>query len=155
MTLDGTASRIERRAQGKALRKKCSRTAQGEWKPRSKSDDIIKFLEESDADRIVGLIPLKYRRMSVSPFTFFRGAAIIQARDLANASVSGITVQACGDCYLLNFAGYASPERKLVFDYSAAYADQAERDFEMFLAAIRSGRLPKEPAKDSDLEFVV
>ena len=54
--------------------------------------------------------------MSVSPFTFFRGTAIIQARDLANSRVSGITVQACGDCHLANFGGFASPERVLVFD---------------------------------------
>jgi uncharacterized protein (DUF2252 family) len=54
--------------------------------------------------------------MSVSPFTFFRGAAIIQARDLVNAPMSGITVQACGDCHLANFGGFASPERVLVFD---------------------------------------
>ena len=74
------------------------------------------FLEESDADRIPGLIPVKYQRMAVSPFTFFRGAAILQARDLANAPVSGITVQACGDCHLANFGGFASPERVLVFD---------------------------------------
>ena len=52
----------------------------------------------------------------MSPFTFFRGAAIVQARDLANAPVSGITVQACGDCHLANFGGFASPERVLVFD---------------------------------------
>jgi uncharacterized protein (DUF2252 family) len=116
MKVDATRSRIERRALGKALRRQCSRVAQGEWKPRSDSEDIVTLLEESDADRIQGLIPLKYQRMSVSPFTFFRGAAIIQARDLASTSVSGITVQACGDCHLLNFGGYASPERKLVFD---------------------------------------
>jgi uncharacterized protein (DUF2252 family) len=54
--------------------------------------------------------------MAVSPFTFFRGAAILQARDLASAPVSGITVQACGDCHLANFGGYASPERELIFD---------------------------------------
>jgi len=71
---------------------------------------------ESDADRIAGLIPVKYQRMGVSPFTFFRGAAILQARDLADAPVSGITVQACGDCHLANFGGFASPERVLVFD---------------------------------------
>jgi uncharacterized protein (DUF2252 family) len=109
-------TRAERREQGKALREKCPRTSQGEWKLRSKSQDIIKLLEESDADRIPGLIPLKYQRMSVSPFTFFRGSAIIQARDLANDNVSGITVQACGDCHLANFGGFASPERKFVFD---------------------------------------
>src|SRR5271165_4891181 len=75
-------SRIERRKQGKALREKCPRTSQAEWEPRKKSQDIVKLLEESDEDRIAGLIPVKYQRMSVSPFTFFRGAAILQARDL-------------------------------------------------------------------------
>src|ERR1022692_130048 len=110
------SSKAERRKQGKALREKCPRTAQAEWKPRSKSQDIIKLLEESDADRIAGLIPVKYQRMYVSAFTFFRGTAIIQARDLASAPVSGITVQACGDCHLANFGGFASPERVLVFD---------------------------------------
>src|SRR5271167_3898091 len=109
-------SRIERRKQGKALREKCPRTSQAEWEPRKKSQDIVKLLEESDEDRIAGLIPVKYQRMAVSPFTFFRGAAILQARDLANAPVSGITVQACGDCHLANFGGFASPERALVFD---------------------------------------
>ncbi len=109
-------SKAERRKQGKALREKCPRASQAEWKPRSKSQDIVKLLEESDADRIPGLIPVKYQRMAVSPFTFYRGAAIIQARDLANALVSGITVQACGDCHLANFGGFASPERVLVFD---------------------------------------
>jgi len=109
-------SKAERRKQGKALREKCPRSSQGEWKPRFESQDIIKLLKESDADRIPGLIPLKYQRMSVSPFTFFRGSAIIQARDLANANVSGIAVQACGDCHLANFGAFASPERKLVFD---------------------------------------
>jgi uncharacterized protein (DUF2252 family) len=109
-------SRAERRKQGKALREKCPRASQGEWQPRSKSQDIIKLLEESDADRIPGLIPVRYQRMSVSPFTFFRGSAIIQARDLANANVSGINVQACGDCHLANFGAFASPERKFIFD---------------------------------------
>jgi uncharacterized protein (DUF2252 family) len=109
-------SKTERRKRGKALREKCPRTSQAEWKPRSKSQDIIKLLEESDVDRIPGLISVKYQRMAVSPFTFFRGAAIIQARDLANAPVSGITLQACGDCHLANFGGFASPERVLVFD---------------------------------------
>jgi uncharacterized protein (DUF2252 family) len=111
-----TLSKIERRKQGKALREKCPRSSQSEWKPRSRSQDIVKLLGESDADRIPGLIPVKYQRMSESPFKFFRGAAIIQARDLANSRVSGIIVQACGDCHLMNFGGFASPERALVFD---------------------------------------
>ena len=110
------SSKVERRKQGKALREKHPRTAQAVWRPRSKSQDIVKLLKESDVDRIAGLLPVKYQRMAVSPFTFFRGAAIIQARDLAHAPVSGITVQACGDCHLANFGGFASPERALVFD---------------------------------------
>jgi uncharacterized protein (DUF2252 family) len=116
MKSDNRPSRAERRANGKALREKCPRTSQGEWKPRARSQDIVSLLEESDADRIKGLIPLKYQRMAVSPFTFFRGSAIIQARDLATTNVSGIIVQACGDCHLANFGGFASPERRLVFD---------------------------------------
>ena len=59
-------SRIERRKQGKALREKCPRTSQAEWKPRSKSQDIVELLKESDEDRIAGLIPVKYQRMGVS-----------------------------------------------------------------------------------------
>jgi uncharacterized protein (DUF2252 family) len=116
MEPSATSSKLESRQQGKALREKCPRTSQAEWKPRSKSIDIVKLLEESDADRIAGLIPVKYQRMAVSPFTFFRGTAILQARDLADAPVSGIMVQACGDCHLANFGGFASPERVLVFD---------------------------------------
>ena len=116
MKSDNRPSRAERRANGKALREKCPRTSLGEWKLRAKSQDIVALLEESDADRIKGLIPLKYQRMAVSPFTFFRGSAIIQARDLATTNVSGIIVQACGDCHLANFGGFASPERRLVFD---------------------------------------
>jgi len=110
------SSRIEKRKQGKALREKCPRSAHAEWKPRPKSLDPIKWLEESDIDRIPALIPVKYQRMAESAFKFFRGAAIIQARDLASARVSGITVHACGDCHLLNFGGFASPERTLIFD---------------------------------------
>jgi hypothetical protein len=68
MKSDVPSSKVQRRKQGKALREKCPRTVHAEWKPRSKSQDIIKLLEESDADRIAGLIPVKYQRMSVSPF---------------------------------------------------------------------------------------
>jgi uncharacterized protein (DUF2252 family) len=116
--LDATTafSRSEKREQGKALRDKCPRSSQKEWNARAKSQDPIKLLEESDTDRIPGLIAEKYQRMAASPFAFFRGAAIIQARDLANARVSGITVHACGDCHLMNFGGFASPERTLIFD---------------------------------------
>jgi uncharacterized protein (DUF2252 family) len=116
MKTASASSRSERRKQGKLLREKCPRTSQAEWKPRAKSHDIVTLLEESDTGRIPGLIPVKYQRMSVSPFTFFRGAAILQARDLRSTPVSGISVQVCRECHLANFGGFASPERALVFD---------------------------------------
>ncbi len=109
-------SRVEKRKQGKALREKCPRTSIADWKRRSKSLDPIKLIQGTDVDRIPGLIPLRHERMSESPFKFIRGAAIIQARGLANSAVSGTTVQACGDCHLMNFGAFATPERALVFD---------------------------------------
>ena len=109
-------SKAERRQQGRLLRQKCSRALHSQWKPRGRSHDPIELLEKSNADRIPGLIPVRYGRMSQSPFAFFRGTAVIQARDLAASPVSGIIVQACGDCHLMNFGGFATPERSLAFD---------------------------------------
>ena len=109
-------NREEKFKQGKSLREKCPRIKHSEWNPSLRSWDPIKLLEESNIDRIPGLVAIRYQRMSESPFKFFRGSAIIQARDLVNSPVSGITVQLCGDCHLLNFGGFATPERSLVFD---------------------------------------
>jgi uncharacterized protein (DUF2252 family) len=149
-------SRLDRRKRGKALREKCPRTAQSEWKSRGRSHDPIKWLEESDKDRIAGLIPVKYQRMAESPFKFFRGAAIIQARDLAKARVSGITTQACGDCHLLNFGGFASPERTLVFDindfdetFSGPWEWDMKRLGASLVLAARDRRFPKSVADDA------
>jgi uncharacterized protein (DUF2252 family) len=104
----------ERLEQGRLLRAKCPRSAHAEWKPRS--GDPVTFLEESDIGRVEALIPVRYGRMAQSLFTFFRGTAIIQARDLAVTPASGISVQLCGDCHMLNFGGWATPERSLAFD---------------------------------------
>ncbi len=106
----------ERRKQGKALREKCPRSSHAEWNPQPRPQTVADLLEESNADRIPGLIAIRYGRMAQTPFTFFRGSAIIQARDLINSPNSGITVQACGDCHLMNFGGFATPERNLAFD---------------------------------------
>jgi len=78
--------------------------------------DPIALLEISSAGRVAGLVPLRYGRMLESPFAFFRGSAIIQAHDLAGTPNSGIIIQIAGDCHLSNFGGFASPERKLLFD---------------------------------------
>ena len=106
----------ERRATGKALRDKCTRVAHATWKPRAKRSDPTALLIESSKGRMPQLVPIRYGRMMQSPFAFYRGAAAIMAADLLHTPVSGIRVQVCGDCHLLNFGGYATPERNLAFD---------------------------------------
>jgi len=78
--------------------------------------DPVELLKINSADRVERLVPLRYGRMLASPFAFYRGSAILQAHDLAGTQDSGILVQVCGDCHLCNFGGFATPERKLLFD---------------------------------------
>src|SRR5262245_25874054 len=109
-------TRKERRAAGKTLRDKCAKDAHAAWKLHPKRRDPIDLLIESSAGRMQQLVPIRYGRMMQSPFAFYRGAAAIMAADLAHTPVSGIPVQACGDCHLLNFGGFARPERNIAFD---------------------------------------
>jgi len=102
-------------AAGKALREKLPRASHGEWKRRDHRDPI-QTLRASDKGRLQDLLPIRYGRMLASPFAFFRGSAAVMAADLAATPVTGIRVQACGDCHLLNFGGFATPERNIVFD---------------------------------------
>lgn len=106
----------ERRADGKALREIAPRDVQGHWKPGKDRRDPIDLLTESNIGRLPDLIPIRYGRMMASPFAFYRGSACVMASDLAAAPVSGITVQACGDAHLSNFGGFATPERRVIFD---------------------------------------
>ncbi|HXW20387.1 MAG TPA: DUF2252 family protein, partial [Roseiarcus sp.] len=106
----------ERRAEGKALRETVARSMHAGWKPRSDRRDPIELLNESNLGRIPPLVPIRFGRMMQSPFTFFRGAACVMAADLAATAKSGLRVQACGDAHLLNFGGFATPERNIVFD---------------------------------------
>jgi uncharacterized protein (DUF2252 family) len=105
----------ERAAMGKAARKIAPRTAHGEWAPVAERRDPVELLEEQAASRVPELVPIRYGRMLVSPFTFFRGAAYPMAADLAGAPRSGLEVQLCGDAHLSNFGGFAAPDRRLVF----------------------------------------
>jgi uncharacterized protein (DUF2252 family) len=104
-----------RSAAGRALRGKTPRSAHAEFVA-SKGRDVIAMLQESDQGRVPALIPIRYGRMLHSPFSFLRGAAAIMAYDLARTPTSGIRVQAGGDAHLMNFGGFATPERHLVFD---------------------------------------
>ena len=106
----------DRRAQGKALRDAVPRESQAGWKTPKDRRDPIELLLESNKDRMAELIPIRFGRMMQSPFTFYRGAAAIMAADLATTARSGLIVQACGDAHLLNFGGFATPERQIVFD---------------------------------------
>jgi len=105
-----------RTAAGKDARRQAPRSSHGGWEPAPDRPDPIALLERQAASRVPELVPIRYGRMSVSPFAFFRGAAAIMAADLAGTSASGIRVQLCGDAHLSNFGGFASPERDLVFD---------------------------------------
>jgi uncharacterized protein (DUF2252 family) len=106
----------ERVARGKAARAKAPRSSQADFAPPSDRDDPLEVLERQASTRVPELVPIRYGRMLVSPFTFYRGAAMIMAGDLASTPRSGLTVQCCGDAHLSNFGVFASPERALVFD---------------------------------------
>lgn len=110
------ASRDERVEAGKALRDKVPRTAQAIWKRPADRPDPVAILQASDPDRLPELVPIRYGRMLQSPFAFYRGAAAVMAGDLARMPSTGLRVQACGDCHLSNFGGFASPERNILFD---------------------------------------
>ena len=107
----------ERRRAGKALRVKTPRQAHGAVIiGTQKNRDVVALIKAQNEDRLENLVPVRHGRMSQSAFAFFRGTAGVQAHDLAGTPQSGIIVQACGDCHLMNFGGFATPERNLTFD---------------------------------------
>ena len=106
----------ERRFEGKALREVAPREDHGNWKPARNRRDPVDILNESNEGRLPDLIPIRFGRMMQSPFTFYRGSAAVMAADLATTKSPGIRVQACGDAHLSNFGGFATPERRIIFD---------------------------------------
>src|SRR3954454_15666264 len=106
----------ERVARGKAARDEVPRSSHGRWLPSDGRPDPVGLLEEQAGSRVPELVPIRYGRMLVSPLTFYRGAALIMAADLATTPRSGLNAQICGDAHLSNFGVFASPERQLMFD---------------------------------------
>jgi uncharacterized protein (DUF2252 family) len=106
----------ERALRGRTVRERVRRTAHGHWVPAADRPDPVKLLLQQEATRLPDLVPLRHERMSLSPFAFYRGAAIIFAADMAPVPRTGLEVQVCGDAHLANFGGYAAPDRSLVFD---------------------------------------
>jgi uncharacterized protein (DUF2252 family) len=109
-------SATERAARGRAARKEAPRSSHAGFDPAPRRTDPIKLLERQASTRVPELVPVRYGRMLVSPLTFYRGAAVIMANDLARTPRSGLTVQCCGDAHLSNFGVFGTPERQLVFD---------------------------------------
>jgi hypothetical protein len=105
----------ERAARGKAARGEVPRRVHGEWEPSPHRPDPVDLLEEQAATRVPELVPIRYGRMLVSPFTFYRGAAALMASDLAGGPRTGLHTQLCGDAHLSNFGAFAAPDRQLVF----------------------------------------
>ncbi|MFD4323255.1 DUF2252 domain-containing protein [Nocardioides sp. NPDC058538] len=106
----------ERASSGRGTRAKVPRSVHGEWQPAPDRADPVGLLEEQGSSRVQELVPLRYGRMLVDPFTFFRGSAYLMASDLASAPRTDLTVQLCGDAHLSNFGSFAAPDRRLVFD---------------------------------------
>jgi uncharacterized protein (DUF2252 family) len=106
----------EPRFKGKALREVSPREDHGHWTPGKDRPDPVDILNESNEGRLPDLIPVRFGRMMQSPFTFYRGSAAVMAADLATTKSPGIRVQACGDAHLSNFGGFATPERRIIFD---------------------------------------
>jgi uncharacterized protein (DUF2252 family) len=140
----------ERIAVGRAAREKVSRKSHGEWAPAADRPDPITFIEEQATTRVPDLVPLRHGRMSSSAFAFYRGAALIQAADLATMPDSGLTVQLCGDAHLSNFGVFTSPERAMVFsvnDFDETLPGPFEWDVKRLAASIEvAGRARQFPA---------
>ncbi len=106
----------ERVARGVAARRDAPRSSHASFEPASDRPDPIALLEQQSASRVAELVPIRYGRMLVSAFTFYRGGAAIMANDLAHTPTSGVRVQLCGDAHLSNFGVFGTPERQLIFD---------------------------------------
>ena len=128
-------------ARGKAARKTAPRSSHGRWEPAADRLDPVALPQEQAESRVPELVPIRYGRMLVSPGTFYRGAALIMASDLAGTPRSGVTVQLCGDAHLSNFGVFGSPERQLVFDINDGVGSVGTRCW-IFLLVGRPDRRP-------------
>ena len=132
-------SAAERAERGKAARAEVPRASHADWAPAPGRPDPIELLEQQAVTRVPELLPIRYGRMLVSPFTFFRGGALIMASDLAATPRSGFQVQLCGDAHLSNFGVFGTPERNLVFsinDFDETHPGPWEWDLKRLTASL-------------------
>jgi uncharacterized protein (DUF2252 family) len=149
-------SRADRKDEGKAMRLAVPLASHAQWQAPAHRRDPIDLLIESSAGRVPELLPIRYGRMMQSPFTFYRGAAAIMAADLAGLPSTGIRVQACGDCHLVNFGSFATPERRQVFainDFDETLPAHWEWDIKRlaasFVVAGRSNSFSADEAREA------
>ncbi len=154
-------SRSELIARGEQMRKICPRRSHAIWKAPLNRPDPVQLIEEGDQGRIEQLIPIRHGRMMQSPFTYYRGAALAMAVDLAGLPTTGVRVQACGDAHLGNFRCFATPERRLIFDIHdldeplpAPWEWDVKRLAASFVIASRNNGLSDKRAREAALTCV-
>jgi hypothetical protein len=161
--LDGVheMTAAERVAMGKALREKCPRTSQARWKRPANRPDPVGLVLAAEQGRHPELLPLRHARMVRSAFTFYRGAALTMASDLASTPATGVRVQCCGDAHLCNFGGFATPERRVIFGINdldetlpAPWEWDVKRLATSFVIASRDNGLRDDVARDMALACV-
>ncbi len=153
-------SRAELIARGEHLRKTCPRRSHAVWQAQPARPDPVQLVEEGDKGRIPQLIPLRHGRMMQSPFTYYRGAALAMAVDLAGLPSTGVRVQACGDAHLGNFRCFATPERRMIFDIHdldetlpAPWEWDLKRLAASFVIASRNNGLSDKRAREAVLDL--
>ncbi|MBS0638460.1 MAG: DUF2252 domain-containing protein [Proteobacteria bacterium] len=146
----------ERFTAGKALRDRTPRVEHAKWKRAESRTDPVDTLMASDGDRVADLVPIRYGRMMQSPFAFYRGSAALMAADLATTPATDVRVQACGDCHLMNFGGFATPERSILFDINdfdetlpAPWEWDIKRLAASFVLAARANNMSDSDARDA------
>jgi uncharacterized protein (DUF2252 family) len=151
----------ERQQAGKSLREKCPRTSHAKVILGQGKRDVVALIKSSNEGRLENLIPIRHGRMLQSPFAYFRGTALIQAHDLKGTPSSGIVVHSCGDCHLMNFGGFATPERTLVFDINdfdetlpAPFEWDVKRLAASFVTAARWRGFRRSQARDMAVQAV-
>src|SRR5262249_19720335 len=151
----------DRNGVGRALRDTVPRTSHAGWNAPANRRDPVAVLIQSSQGRVPQLVPIRYGRMMQTPFNFYRGAAALMAMDLARTPVTGIRVQACGDAHLMNFGGFATPERHLVFDINdfdetlpAPWEWDVKRLAASVVVACRHNRFSKAEARDMATQCV-
>ncbi|MDF2697095.1 MAG: hypothetical protein K0S65_5478, partial [Labilithrix sp.] len=161
LTAPARPAREELRRRGRSLRDVCSRRSHAYWSRSPARPDPIDLLRQSSKGRIPELVPVRYGRMVVSPLSFYRGAALNMACDLATTPKTGLFVQACGDCHLANFGAFATPERRVIVDINdldetlpAPWEWDVKRLAASFVLACRNNGHGRRDARDAALACV-